>query len=78
MSDVCEPARRSPGPRRLTIWVDEHISPAVAAWLGTEFAVDARSTSSLGLTRTPDGSLFAAARAADIDVILTKAVTRGA
>jgi len=72
MSEVREPTRRPPGPRRLTVWVDEQISPAIASWLRAEFGADAQSTWALGLTRTPDASLFAAAHDAGIDILLTK------
>jgi predicted nuclease of predicted toxin-antitoxin system len=53
------------------IWVDAHISPAVAKWISTELGHPARSIRDLGLRNAKDKDIFAAARQADA-VVMTK------
>jgi predicted nuclease of predicted toxin-antitoxin system len=72
MSEVREPPPRPTGPGRLTVWVDAHISPSIAAWLGGRYGVDARSVTRLGLPAAADHALFRAAKAAEVDALLTK------
>jgi predicted nuclease of predicted toxin-antitoxin system len=55
----------------VTIWIDAQLSPALAPWIQQEFGVDAFSARYLGLVRTRDRDIFAAARRADV-VVLTK------
>src|SRR5258708_2581897 len=44
------------------IWVDAHISPAVAKWITAEFGEPAQSVRELGLRNAKDKEIFAAAR----------------
>ncbi|MCX8157639.1 MAG: DUF5615 family PIN-like protein [Verrucomicrobiae bacterium] len=53
------------------IWVDAHLSPALAPWLTTEFGEDARSVRELGLAHAKDKDIFAAARQANA-IVMTK------
>ncbi|MFL6248678.1 MAG: DUF5615 family PIN-like protein [Thermoanaerobaculia bacterium] len=55
----------------MIIWVDAQLSPALAPWLTTEFAVDAFSVRHLKMVQAKDHEIFAAARAANV-VVLTK------
>lgn len=55
----------------MIIWVDEHLSRRVAAWLQSAFGVEAAHVSELGLTSSLDEVIFERARAADA-VLLTK------
>ena len=62
---------RSPGARRLIIWVDAQLSPALAPWLAQEFGVESFSVRFLGLVLAKDRQIFEAAREAKV-VVLTK------
>lgn len=53
------------------IWVDAHISPAVAKWLSAELGFPASSVRDLGLRDARDKDIFAAARQANA-VVITK------
>jgi predicted nuclease of predicted toxin-antitoxin system len=53
------------------IWVDAHLSPALAAWITTEFKHQAQAVRDLGLRQAKDPQIFAAARQPGI-IILTK------
>ena len=53
------------------IWVDAHLSPAIAKWLKTDFEIESKSVRSLGLREADDFTIFAQARAADV-IVLTK------
>ncbi len=53
------------------IWVDAHISPAVAKWVSAELGLPARSVRDLGLRNAKDKDIFAAARLANA-VVMTK------
>ena len=55
----------------MKIWVDAQLSPAIAAWLSTEFGVQAQALRELGLRDAEDVEIFQAAAAADA-VVLTK------
>ncbi|HYH63173.1 MAG TPA: DUF5615 family PIN-like protein [Urbifossiella sp.] len=48
----------------MTIWLDAHLSPAVAPWLATTFGVVCTPVRDLGLRDALDPPIFAAARAA--------------
>jgi predicted nuclease of predicted toxin-antitoxin system len=54
-------------------WVDAQLSPQLAPWLTTQFAVQAWSLGHLGMQRAKDREIFFAARAVDA-VVLTKDV----
>jgi predicted nuclease of predicted toxin-antitoxin system len=53
------------------IWLDAHLSPALAAWLTTETGLPATHLRTLGLRHAKDKEIFAAARLANA-VLLTK------
>jgi predicted nuclease of predicted toxin-antitoxin system len=53
------------------IWVDAHISPAVAKWITAEFGEPAQSVRDLGLHNSKDKDIFAAARQAQA-IVMTK------
>jgi predicted nuclease of predicted toxin-antitoxin system len=57
--------------RAFVVWVDAHLSPAIAAWLSNEFGVAAVPLRDLGLRDAEDPVIFAAARIATA-VIMTK------
>jgi predicted nuclease of predicted toxin-antitoxin system len=53
------------------IWVDAHISPAVATWVAVELGHPACSVRDLGLRNAKDKDIFAAARQAGA-IVMTK------
>lgn len=53
------------------IWVDAHISPAVAQWVSAELGYPASPVRDLGLHSAKDKDIFAAAREANA-VVMTK------
>jgi predicted nuclease of predicted toxin-antitoxin system len=53
------------------IWVDAHISPAVAKWIAAEFGHPAQSVRDLGLRNAKDKDIFAAAGQANV-IVMTK------
>lgn len=53
------------------IWVDAHISPAVAKWISSELGLPAKSLRDLGLRNAKDKEIFSAARLANV-VVITK------
>lgn len=53
------------------IWVDAHISPAVAKWVSADLGHPACSIRDLGLRNAKDKDIFAAARQANA-VVMTK------
>lgn len=55
----------------MTIWVDEQISPAVAAWIAQEIGTPALAVRDLGLARATDREIFLAARKAEA-IVITK------
>lgn len=71
MSAVRRATRRSSDPRRLIVWVDAQLSPALAAWLSDEFSIDAFSTRRLQLVGAKDRAIFNAARDAHA-IVMTK------
>ena len=54
-----------------TIWVDAHLSPAIAKWLIEDFNVKAASLQSLGLRDVDDLTIFKETRTASA-ILLTK------
>jgi predicted nuclease of predicted toxin-antitoxin system len=48
----------------LKLWLDVHLSPAIATWLAATFQLEAICVRDLGLTTAEDQELFMAARAA--------------
>lgn len=55
----------------MTVWLDAHLSPAVAPWLAATFGVTAVAVRDLGLRHAQDSPIFAAARVAGA-VVMTK------
>lgn len=55
----------------MTIWLDAHLSPALAPWLAATFGVAAVPVRDLGLREALDPPIFEAARAANA-VVMTK------
>jgi predicted nuclease of predicted toxin-antitoxin system len=53
------------------IWVDAHISPAIAKWVSIELGYPACSVRDLGLRNAKDKDIFTAARQAKV-VVMTK------
>jgi predicted nuclease of predicted toxin-antitoxin system len=53
------------------IWLDAHLSPILAIWIGEDTGFSATHLRSLGLRDATDRELFAAARAANV-VLITK------
>jgi predicted nuclease of predicted toxin-antitoxin system len=47
----------------VTIWLDNHLSPALAAWIASEFGEPCVQGPGRGLARAADKDVFAAARA---------------
>ena len=55
----------------MTIWIDAHLSPAIASWLTTEFGIEAAALRELGLRDAEDLQIFHSARDANA-IVLTK------
>jgi predicted nuclease of predicted toxin-antitoxin system len=55
----------------MKLWVDAHLSPAVARWITSEFAIEAVAVRDLGMRSTKDHAIFMAARSAGV-MIITK------
>jgi len=55
----------------MKIWVDAQMSPAIAAWIRGEFAVEAEAVRDLGLRDAEDKEIFHAARR-DSAIVMTK------
>jgi predicted nuclease of predicted toxin-antitoxin system len=53
------------------IWVDAHLSPALAKWITAEFGEAAQSVRDVGLRQAKDKDIFAAARQANA-IVMTK------
>ena len=55
----------------MKIWLDAHLSPAIAKFLNEEFFVEAVSLRSIGLRDSEDEAIFIKAREADV-IFFTK------
>ena len=55
----------------MTIWVDAQMSPAIAAWMSSSFAVNAVAIRELGLRDAGDEEIFEAAKRENA-VVMTK------
>jgi predicted nuclease of predicted toxin-antitoxin system len=55
----------------MTIWVDAHLSPAIAAWITTTFGITAFALRDLGLRDAEDPEIFEAAKAQGV-ILMTK------
>ena len=58
----------------MTFWLDAHLQPELAVWLGSRFKVLVRSLAEIGLRDADDDVLITAARRFGNIVILTKDV----
>jgi predicted nuclease of predicted toxin-antitoxin system len=54
-----------------TIWIDAHLSPAIAAWITSTFGVTVVALRDLGLRDAEDPEIFAAAKAQSV-IFMTK------
>jgi predicted nuclease of predicted toxin-antitoxin system len=55
----------------MTIWIDAQISPAIAAWIRSNFAVNAIAVRDLGLRDATDREIFLAAKTGNA-VVMSK------
>ncbi len=55
----------------MTIWVDAHLSPAIAAWITSTFGITAFALRDVGLRDAEDYEIFEAAKAQGI-IFVTK------
>lgn len=55
----------------MTIWVDAHLSPAIATWITSTFGIEAIALRDLGLRDAEDLEIFEAAKAQKA-VVMTK------
>ncbi|TRU59266.1 MAG: hypothetical protein EWV90_17415 [Microcystis aeruginosa Ma_QC_Ch_20071001_M135] len=55
----------------MTIWVDAHLSPAIATWITSTFGIEAIALRDLGLRDAEDTEIFEAAKAQKA-VVMTK------
>lgn len=55
----------------MTIWLDAHVSPALAPWIEERFGVPARFVRDLGFLHAKDSEIFFAAKSVDA-AIMTK------
>lgn len=55
----------------MTIWIDAHLSPAIALWIRTHFPVHTQALRDLNLRDAEDAEIFEAAKKADV-VVMTK------
>lgn len=54
-----------------TIWIDAHLSPAIATWITHTFGITAVALRDLGLRDSEDSEIFEAAKAQEV-VFMTK------
>ena len=55
----------------MTIWIDAQMSPAIAEWISSNFAVGAVAIRDLGLRDAKDDEIFQAARREKV-IVMTK------
>ena len=55
----------------MTIWVDAHLSPAIAIWITSKFGVTALALRDIGLRDAEDREIFEAAKLHDV-IVITK------
>jgi predicted nuclease of predicted toxin-antitoxin system len=55
----------------MTIWVDAHLSPAIATWITSTFGLEAIALRDLGLRDAEDPEIFEAAKA-QAAIVMTK------
>ncbi|MEH1967308.1 DUF5615 family PIN-like protein [Nostoc sp.] len=55
----------------MTIWIDAHLSPAIATWITITFGITALALRDVGLRDAEDTEIFEAARATGV-ILMTK------
>lgn len=55
----------------MTLWVDAHLSPAIATWITNTFGITAVALRDIGLRDAEDPEIFEAAKAQGV-IIMTK------
>jgi predicted nuclease of predicted toxin-antitoxin system len=55
----------------MTIWVDAHLSPAIATWIASTFGVEAIALRDLGLRDAEDPEIFEEAKVQEA-IVMTK------
>ncbi|MEH2010069.1 DUF5615 family PIN-like protein [Nostoc sp.] len=55
----------------MTIWIDAHLSPAIATWITMTFGITALALRDVGLRDAEDTEIFKAARATGV-IFITK------
>jgi predicted nuclease of predicted toxin-antitoxin system len=71
MSPLREPAARSSRDRRMRLWIDAQLSPALGRWIQETFHIEAQAAHELGLRNATDPVIFQAAREAGV-VVMSK------
>ena len=56
----------------MTIWLNAHLSPAIAVWITATFGITAIAVRDLGLRESEDTHIFDAAKAAGDVIFMTK------
>jgi predicted nuclease of predicted toxin-antitoxin system len=62
MPALREAAARSPRGRRVILWIDAQLSPALARWIREAFGIEAQAVRDLRLHNAKDPLIFKAAR----------------
>lgn len=52
-----------------TIWIDAHLSPAIATWITNNFAVTAVALRDIGLRDAEDPEIFKTAKAQGVNIL---------
>lgn len=55
----------------MTVWIDAHLSPAIATWINNTFGITAFALRDVGLRDAEDPEIFEAAKAQGI-ILMTK------
>ncbi len=55
----------------MTIWIDAHLSPAIATWIKSQFGIEAVALRDLGLRDAEDPEIFETAKAQKA-IVMTK------
>jgi predicted nuclease of predicted toxin-antitoxin system len=55
----------------MTIWIDAHLSPAIATWIASTFGIPALALRDIGLRDAEDPEIFEAAKAQEV-IFMTK------
>jgi predicted nuclease of predicted toxin-antitoxin system len=56
----------------MTLWLNAHLSPAIATWITATFGITAIAVRDLGLRESEDPDIFEAAKAAGGVIVMTK------